>query len=426
MTVLAVVRIATLAACVASAPLAFADVARLSNGGEIRGSLKSDRTAPTVELETLYGGRVIIERSHITSTSRRSPAVEEYVTRSREVPNTVEAHWELAEWCRGQRLLPQREEQLEAILSLDPEHQLARRGLGHVVHQGRWMTRDESMQGQGYVKHKGKYLTTQEFNLLNKTAAQREAELAWYPKVRVWFGWATSRNANRQMEGVTKIREVADPDAVPALDEFLGDSDDARFRLLLVSRLDEMSGEKPVPCLVRISLRDPEEHLRTAAFGAIDPDQYDKAVPHYVEALEDELNDIVQRAAIALGTVGDDKVVPSLIRALVTNHKITVTVAMPAPVAIDRAPDGRYSVGGTSSGLPPDVEVALRTGQLPYGVQVVGPPPGMQYRNVTVRVDVQNDKVLESLKKLTEHDFGYDQDAWQLYWASRQSGVGRL
>jgi hypothetical protein len=50
----------------------------------------------------------------------------------------------------------------------------------------------------------------------------------------------------------------------------------------------------------------------------------------------------------------------------------------------------------------------------------------MEYRNVTVRVDVQNDKVLESLKKLTERDFGYDQDAWQLYWASRQSGVGRL
>jgi hypothetical protein len=426
MTVRVFIRIVIGCACVGLTPPAFADVARLSNGGEIRGSLKSDRTSPTVEFDTLYGGRIVIERSHVSSTSRRSPAVEEYVTRSREVANTVEAHWELAEWCREKRLLPQREEQLEAILFLDPEHQLARRGLGHLVHQGRWMTRDESMKAQGYVKHKGKYLTTQEFNLLNKTAAQREAELAWYPKVRVWFGWATSRSASRQMEGVSKIREIADPDAVPALDEFLGDSDDVRFRLLFVSLLGEIAGEKPVPCLVRISLRDPEEQLRTAAFGAIDPEQYDKAVPYYVDALEDDLNDIVQRAAIALGTVGDDKVVPSLIRALITNHKVTVTVALPAPVAIDRAPDGRYSVGGASSGLPPDVEIALRTGQLPYGVQFAGPPPGTQYRNVTVRVDVQNDKVLESLKKLTERDFGYDQDAWQLYWASRQSGVGRL
>jgi len=426
MTVRVSICIAMAGVCVAMTSRASADVARLSNGGEVRGLLRSDRTSTTVELETLYGGRVLIARSQVTSTSRRSPAVEEYVTRSREILNTVEAHWELAEWCRDQRLMPQREEQLEAILFLDPEHQLARRGLGHVVHQGRWMTRDESMKAQGFVKHKGKYLTTQEFNLLNKTAAQREAELVWYPKIRLWFGWATSRSTNRQIDGLAQIRAVTDPDAVPALDEFLGDSADARIRLLLVSRLDAIAGEKPVRYLVRISLNDSEEELRTAAFGAIDPEQYEKAVPYYVDALEDDVNDIVQRAAIALGTVGNDKVVPSLIRALITNHKVTVTVAVPAPVSVSRTPDGRYSVGGSSSGLPLDVEIALRTGQLPYGVTTSGPPPGMEYRNVTVRVDVQNDKVLESLKKLTERDFGYDQDAWQLYWASRQSGVGRL
>jgi hypothetical protein len=226
---------------------------------------------------------------------------------------------------------------------------------------------------------------------------------------------------------LTRLKDVTDPDAVPALDEFLGDSGDARFRLMMVSQLDVMGGEKPVRYLVRISLNDPEDELREAAFRAIDPEQYEKAVPYYVEALEDEANNIVQRAAIALGTVGDDKVVPSLIRALITNHKVTVTVLVPSAVSVERGADGRYSVGGSSSsGLPLDVEIALRTGQLPYGVRTSGPPPGMEYRNVTVRVDVQNDKVLESLKKLTERDFGYDQDAWQLYWASRQSGVGRL
>jgi hypothetical protein len=47
-------------------------------------------------------------------------------------------------------------------------------------------------------------------------------------------------------------------------------------------------------------------------------------------------------------------------------------------------------------------------------------------KTVTVRADLRNDQVLASLKKLTDKDFGYDQVAWQIYWAAQKSGVGKL
>ncbi|MBX3443420.1 MAG: HEAT repeat domain-containing protein [Planctomyces sp.] len=422
----AILRLALGIAAGALTPDVRADVVRLNNGGEVRGLLQGDRRpGETVELETLLGGRVILARAEISSVSRRSPLVEEYVTRAREVVDVIEARWELAEWCREERLTQQREEQLEAILLLDPEHVPSRRGLGHVQFQGEWMSKDESMERQGYVKHKGKYLTQQEFALLNKTAAQRKAELEWYPRVRLWTGWMTGRNAGRQVEGLANLRKVDDADAIPALNEFLGGSEHLPLRELLVQRLDAMSGERPVESLVRVSLHDPSDVIRRAAFQALDPGQYVHAVPYYVEALDHSANEVVQRAGTALGVVGDQKVVPALIRALITTHRIIVQVPVNDAVSINRSPDGRYSVGGSPSILPPNIEILLRTGQLPYGVNIISPQGGQRYRNVKVKADFRNERVLEALKRLADQDFGYDQDGWQLYWAARQTGIGR-
>jgi HEAT repeat protein len=174
-----------------------------------------------------------------------------------------------------------------------------------------------------------------------------------------------------------------------------------------------------------LSLFEDVEPIRQAAFQAIPKNQYDKAVPYYADALTDETNLIVQRAASALGAVGDERVVPALIRALITEHKVTINVPISnSSTTVTRNPHGSYSMGGTGAALPANVELLLRTGQLPYGVRYHDPNAG--YRQVTTRVEIRNEQVLEALKKLTSKDFGYDPDAWQLYWAARRSRTGTL
>lgn len=402
------------------------DIARLKNGGEARGIFQANRT-PTapIELETTLGGRIVFPAGEVTSTARRSPEVEEYVTRSRSLPHTVEAHWELAEWCRARTLAPQRDEQLEAILTLDATHKAAHRGLDHVLYQGEWMTREESMTTQGYIKYKGKYLTRQEIDLLDKTTTQRQAELAWYPRVRLWAGWAAGSDHGRQIEGLGNLRNVSDADAIPALQQFLSDSLQLPVRQLFVERLTAMRGVKPVPSLVRTSLYDIDVDIRQAAFNGLAAEQRDAAIPYYVEALEDKANSVVNRAAFALGSIGDFRVVPALIRALVTSHKISYDAPIQDDVSIGRTSDGRYSIGNSGAVLPPNIELLLRTGQLPYGVQINSQKPP-KTRRVTARVTVQNTEVLAALKKLTDRDFVYDEDAWQVYWDAYRSGKGKL
>ena len=401
---------------------ALGDVVLLKNGGQVRGRLQTSADAPVVVIETLLGGTVAIDQSSIENLEQRSLLVERYESRARAVEDTVEARWKLAEWCKMNGLPSQREEQLLLLLDLDPDHEDARRILGHVIHRGKWVTRDEWMTDRGYVKHNGKYVTRQERDLLVKSEAERAAETAWYPNIRLWFKWATGRNPERASAGLAKLDELDDPDAVPALVNFLGDHRDTQVRLLCVRLLGRLPGPKPVEPLVKKSLRDNEKDVRIAARNAIGRSQYELALQHYVPELQNESNTVVQRAAVAIRDIGDMTVVPYLIPALVTSHRWKVEVPAAPSVAIGRTLDGQFGLG-QSSWLPPEVEGLARTGQLPYGAVVV--PNGLEpriTRTVTIKGDVKNSAVLEALKKITGQDFGYNKRAWETWWQTQAAG----
>ena len=398
-----------------------ADIVHLKRGGQVRGEIdaasKAD-DAPQVLIRTLSGTELIIAREEIESVEYRSLIIEEYETRARAIPDTVDAHWELAEWARDQRLQPQREDQLELLLDLEPEHADARRILGHVKHNGQWMTRDEWMTSRGYVRHEGKWITLQERDLLLKTDAEREAERAWFPKIRQWSTWVTGRNSQRASDGLAELRAINDPDAVPALLNFMGDEEDDDVRMLCVELLGQLNGDKPVEPLVDMALRDGDEDVRLAARRGVKAEQYELALHHYVPELKNDSNTIVQRAAAAIADIGNPQVVPYLIEALVTTHKWKIEVPANNTTSFGVSPNGQISMSGVQSGmLPAEVELLARSGQLPYGA-VVNPPrfAPRQTRMVTIKGDVKNAAVRTALKKITGQDFGYDERQWQVWY----------
>jgi len=138
-----------------------------------------------------------------------------------------------------------------------------------------------------------------------------------------------------------------------------------------------------------------------------------------VAELQNASNDIVRRAAAALEVVGNQKSIPALIEALVTKHRYKVRVADTSSTYAFST-DGSYIGSGTPTYLPPDIEVMLRTGQLPYGVSVYVPEHPIPTRVVTVSREQQNSEVLAALRKITEQDFGYDVRSWRLWWASKK------
>ncbi|MDB5345968.1 MAG: hypothetical protein JWP89_4345 [Schlesneria sp.] len=407
-----------------------ADLVKLLNGGELRGRITggtatSRLNAESIMIETLSGVVVSVARTDMKFLTMRPVVVEEYETRARRISDTLQAHWELSEWCRQQSLSKQREHHLLRVAELDPHHEKAQTALGRVWHEGAWVDRDDMMAERGYVKHKGRYITLQELDLIQKTADELAIERDWFQKVKGWHVWITGRHEERYRQGLTALQQIEDPHAAPAIIRFLCEDKNRDIRSLGVAALSKLTGSKGAAGLVKLSLYDPEDDVRYASLNGIHEEDYEFAQTAFIRELRNSLNVVVCRAGMGLARVGDQRAVAPLIEALVTTHKYQVQSNIPAVQSYSGSTDG--SSGGGGSGLPPEVEMAIRTGQLPQGA-VMGPQVGgiqVPRKMVTVSVDQPNQEVLTTLQKLTGQNYGFDERTWRLWWAAEKShGAG--
>lgn len=412
-----------------SAVSAQADLIRLKSGGELRGKIvttATDGPADSVTIESLSGATIVVPAEDVQLSTRRPVVLEDYEVRSRHVSDTAAAHWELAAWCKEQRLTDERTVHLQRVVELDPDHEAAHAALGHVWKDGAWVDWDQYMAARGYVKHKGKYVTQQELDLLVKTADELKREQEWYPKIRLWAGWLTGPRAERRQTAFAELQAVNDPDAAPAVIRFLSGNAHRDARLLAVAILGRSEAEKSATGLVRIALRDDDAEVRAAALQAIPQSQFAVVRPLLIRELRSDANAVVCRAAAALQRIGDEDAVGPLIEALITAHQFQVRVPALPGQTFSFNTDG--SVGQAST-LPPDIELAIRTGQLPQGVVIYDPmePVRRQIgKTVVVRREFQNAEVLAALQELTGEDYGYDERLWRLWWAAKKHEGGTL
>jgi len=390
------------------------DVVRLRSGGEVRGTfLEKSGEASPVSIRTSSGVRVTIPHEEIDFAERRSPLLEEYVSRSRSVAESVDGHWELAEWCRTQGLLDERKEQLERLLDLDPDHPEARKILGYVRHLGRWMTKEDEMADRGYLRYKGRWITREELELKTANAQQQEAELVWVPKVRLWLGWLTGNDPQRAANGLAELKKIEDPDAIAALVKFLSQHPREEVRLLFVGVLGQIRGPRVVPPLVDRLLLDGNQFVRRDALRALTPARYALAVPRLIAGLRHQSNPVVCNAAEALGKIEDERSIPALIDALVTRHIVQIQVPASSGVTFSNA----GALGPYSGTLPPEVEIAARTGQLPFGVAITPDQTPRQMKVVNVTREFKNLPVLNALEKMTGKNLGFNERDWHYWWA---------
>jgi hypothetical protein len=416
-------------ACFALAALALlpaaasADVIKLKAGGELHGTVveapEADGEAATIR--TLSGGTISVPLKDVEFVTRRPLAFEEYEVKAKTAPDTVEAQWALAEWCRDNHLDEQRKEHLGRIVALQPDHKQARAALGHVSYNGEWMTREDMMGKRGLVQHRGRWITPQELELIEKTQAERDREQSFFAEIRKLKGWLKGPNADLRNKAAVSLRALRDPDAVPALERAFRDDPDPQVRGLYVSVLSAMPGTKPVKPLVTQSLHDVDRQVRYAALGGIDEPRYEAALPYYLQGLRSDMNDVVRRAGAALEKVGDERAVPDLIKALITTHQYRVQVPDNTPTYSFNT-NGTFGAGGVP--LPPDVAAALAAGALPNGVSVVDTTAVVRTKVIPISVNQENPEVLAALRKITGETFGYDERTWRLWLAAKKNGAG--
>lgn len=169
------------AALVLAAAPARADEILLKNGRSLQG--KVTEAGDTVTYERA-GLRMEIRRDEVKEIKRTPTAEEEYASRKAALESArkewkvvggqevrrqadvdaarAEEHHRLGLWCATKGLKKEAKEQHEAALALAPDHAGARRALGYMEVDGKWVLEEEEMERRGLVRTASGWVTPAE------------------------------------------------------------------------------------------------------------------------------------------------------------------------------------------------------------------------------------------------------------------------
>lgn len=372
-----------------------ADLFQLTSGGELRGQLVNVKRLPTDDyvVTTGDGLKLTLPSKQVRRFVPKSDAQRQYETLLPRMPEGPDGNWKMAQWCATQGLSEEREYHLQEVLRFEADHKDARMALGFTSLDGKWIKTDDYMRSRGFISHQGKWLTPQDVETAKLQEAIDAAQREVKPNLKRWRKSLDGRDARAREAALDSIRHVKDPLAMAALAEMFDDEERADYRALWV----EVIGQNPNPTaadtLVKAAVDDADANVREKARDQLDARKDRRAMGALLGLLQSKDNAKVNRAAAALGRIGEPDAILPLIDALVTEHKFVVQRGSggggPGSIGASFSPTGG---SGLSAGGGPKVE----------------------------KHQIQNQSALEALVTLTPQqktNFGYDKVRWKEWYA---------
>ncbi len=370
------------------------DTVAIKSGGTLAGVVKAreykdpatDKTV--IALETPSGGQIMLDKQVAQIVHDTQLHARDYEVRVSQMADTPEAHWEIVNWLKNNaqaraKLKPQMDFHYRRIVELDPNDSSARRALGFVEIDGKWVDETSFYAAQGYVRDGGKWRSKLELDLIQRESRLKTAvgeakkELNRF-KLRL-------QGMNRQ-QAMAELKRIVTPDMVSLLfDEGKTESNPEMKKILV-----EAIGTQPTlvagNALIWFAVMDPAPDVRDLSISLMLQNGYDRAgLANNLASgfLSNSDNQVVNRAAYVIGELGSDNVVLDLIQHVVTNHT--------PPAGSD---PGRITTGLGNGGS---------------GLSLGGEPPkGPQPYN--------NPEVVNALTKLTTANFQYSVPEWMKWY----------
>ena len=369
-----------------------ADVIELATGGQLQGKIvkseAEDKSSFVIELAD--GGQLTIARSQVARVDTATEAEAEHQRLVRSAPDTVESHWKLAEWCRQHKLKAEYQRHLERVIELNPNHVEARTALGFRENDGQWMDRNDVMASRGLVMYEGRYVTPQHIQILEQQKQNRTTQADWSNKIEQLRRALTGRRPERAAQAEAEIRAINDPEAADAVVAALRRENDYQLRKMWIEVASHLNHRAAVDALVDLSLTDPDDDIRHLCLDYLVKSGRPGLAKPYMLALNNKDNEMINRAAVALGQIRDRDSMGPLIDALITKHKVSVGSGNPDQHAYSFSQDGgsAFSFGGSG----PKIETQ----------------------------SVRNRDVLDALTAMSNGaNFQYDQDQWRGWLAAQ-------
>jgi hypothetical protein len=370
---------------------ASAELFVLQSGGKVSGEIvpQDPPDKENLTIKTDAGATITLARSQIKQTLHQRPEEIEYEKLRIRAADTVQGQWELAEWCRENHLIAQREKHLRRIIEIDPNHQQARLALGYERHGDTWTTQEEQMTKQGYRRYKGRWRLPQEIEIMEKERQKELAEKEWMQKIGTWRNWLGTA---RDQQARDKLLAIKDDAAIKGLAEGLKSDSRDEGRQVCIDALAHIGTTPALMALTAWAMQEPVQDLCLSCLEHLRKAKSHDAVVYFVGRLRSKDNTQVKRAGMALGAMGDPTAVGPLIDALITTHKFKIVTGNPGQMSTTfGGGPGNSSPGGLSVGGGPKI----------------------------VSQQIPNDSVHDALVLLTGVDYGFNAAQWKAWYATQ-------
>lgn len=151
---------------------------------------------------------------------RRLAAEKEFDEKLKALPqNDVTALLELSQWCGKKHLDTQRIECLKKVIAADPDNEAARKALGYVRVDGKWIAEEDYMKSQGFEKFEGRWLKPGEIEDIKKTREAEKKQKAYYVQLQKEAGKAVqsiaSPDPKKREKGLAVLVKLAKDNNIP-------------------------------------------------------------------------------------------------------------------------------------------------------------------------------------------------------------------
>lgn len=353
-----------------------------------------------VIFETESGSIVKLDQKYIGTVVSADEDQRRYVAMRDNLPATVEANWEIIDWCKSQsrgrtKFKDQIQYHLENIIAIEPNDRKARQLLGYEDFNGQWSLKELRYRKYGYIRE-GSNWVPKLAEKIERNVEQRDSQTGAFKEQFSKWNREIRRARMSANELERMLFEIVTPESANFIFDEGGKKKDQP--LILRKMYVEAFGRTPSPAsagaLVYFGITDVDVEVRERAMTLLLQPEYDQnfAMTRMLSFLGSKTFAYSQRAAVGIRDLsqvqGADatRVLMPLIDSLVSVREV------PRPGA---SPAGRMNTGFDSNG-----GMNFTTGGGPQ----------------TIKKEVSNAYSLSALKRITGKDFGYNETLWKNYF----------
>ena len=368
-------------------------------------------SADEIVLKT-SGGDVSISKESVLSVDRSPTRREQYQTRLAAIDaKDPDQHYLLGLWCRRQGLKRESEYHLNYACGLDPDHAGARRALGQVRYEGKWMPEAEAKDAMGMRLVDGRWMTKEAAALAEAEALKRDLARQVARQVdAIAEVLANPKNDQARYDAEDRLAAMRDPlayDAVLALARH--ENPDVRRAALRAADRINIPGVGAET--LAHALYDTDPYVRERARKILERRWDESMLVETLKALRDPDTPPVRfAAALVLGVARPYQAIEPLIEQIYTAYRVKRASGEAAPMLGIRGYQVRE--GGVDGRGPVVYDPTAG---------VVGAGPGGTWKPLDAPDDdrsayLVNYAALDALRAITRKDFGLSKRAWRDWW----------